>query len=136
MKLTKDQIATLSSQLSNPYSLPIYLLCDDRKITLEVRLYKALQYRVMTFIDGSFKGDWVLSGTAHPEQKYLRKSVRNLYPPAKRAKLIKEFGKKLAEKIGANKTQTLYWSDWPNARAALNHLNKVCESIEVVEADK
>ncbi len=132
-RLSKAQIAALASRLSAPYASPINLMCDGRRITLEIRLVKALQYRVMTFVDGSFKGAWSFSEQALPEQKFLRKSIIHLYGPAKKAELIKRVGKKFALTLGVDKTRTLFWPDWPNAKAALNHLNKVCESVELIE---
>jgi hypothetical protein len=130
MKLSKEQRSALESALNHPYG-SVCLICDGRDITLQVQRFSALKYRVMTFVDGTFKGAWTNCETPCPEQKYLRKSVRNLYPPAARAKLVKEVGKKFAEKIGASKTLTMYWPDWPSGKAALGHLCKVCDSVEI-----
>lgn len=140
MKLTKSQIEILSAGLFTPYARPLHLLCDGHRISLNVERSsnKTMQYRVMTYVDDVFKGAWISGTNSHPEQKYLRKVTRRVISPAKKAEYIKKLGKKRAQEwIGdMDRAYTLYYGDWPNAKAALNHLNKVCESVELALEDK
>jgi len=136
MKLTKDQRAELESKLSLPWG-SVRLICDGREITLQVRREKALSYRVITFIDGFFKYEWCDVKAGHPESRFLRKSVRQLYSAKDKAAFEKVFGKRAAKADKhLNATFTMLHPDWSSGKAVINHLCKVCESVEVVEADK
>ncbi|WP_156876952.1 hypothetical protein [Paludibacterium yongneupense] len=135
MKLTQEQREQLIKQLSLPWGRAD-LLCDGRRITLEVRrVNKGMTYRVCTFVDGYFKYEWARGSTAHSEQKFLRKSVRPNVSPAKRKQLEKQWGKRYVKNdTFINGTITLYLPDWVDGKAAINHLCKVSDSIEISEA--
>lgn len=131
MKLTKEQRSELESQLNSPYGT-VRLICDGRAITLQVQRYSALKYRVMTFVDGEFKGAWISGNQMAPEAKFLRKSVRHWYTPSERAKAAKTFGKRAAkDDPWWDKTSVSYMPDWASGKAALSHLCKVCDSVEI-----
>lgn len=134
MKLSKDQIEVLAKDLSHPYGRGVKLLCDGYTVHLVVERYKGMTYRVMTYVNGVFKGTWFSSKNAHPEQKFLRKLVRPLCSPAKKREMEKIMGKRhIKNDPYYSATHTSYWADWANGKAALNHLNRVCESVELVE---
>ncbi len=131
-KLSATEKEKLISDLSFPWGKAV-LMCDGRRITLEVRRSsKGMTYRVCTFVDGVFEYKWAQGSTSFPEQKFLRKSVRPLVSPAKRKELERQFGKRRVQKDAyINGSVTLYLPDWSSGKAAINHLCKVCDSIQI-----
>ncbi|NDP58026.1 MAG: hypothetical protein GZ090_01530 [Oxalobacteraceae bacterium] len=133
MKLSKEQKEALAIKLSIPWG-SVDLQCDGNLVQLRVERFKAMSYRVMTYVNGEFKGIWCLSGNAAPEAKFLRKSVRPTVSPAKRKEMEKKFGKRFIQKDPFwSGSVTIYLPDFSSGKAALNHLCKVCESVELVE---
>lgn len=131
MTLTKEQRAELAQQLASPWGM-IDLLCDGRRITLQVQRVSGpgITYRVMTYVDGEFRGSWCKGDT--PEAKFLRKQVTPLTSPARRKAAEKALGKRwVAKQPLYTATHTFWHPDWPSGKAAINHLCKVCESVEV-----
>lgn len=134
MKLTKEQMTELAQKLTSPWG-SVKLLCDGFKIDLIVSPLKGgLSYRVVTYVNGQFKGLWVSSTEEHPEQKFLRKNVRPLYSAAYKAKLEKIYGKRHVANTERFQNKIItYLPDWASGKAAISHLCKVCESIQVVQ---
>lgn len=135
MKLSKEQIEVLAKDLSHPFGGGIELLCDGYKVALQVQRTKGLTYRVMTFVNGYFKGEWCgLSKQECPEQKFMRKLVRPRCSAKHKREMERIMGKRhIKNDPYCSETQTSYWPDWPNGKAALNHLNRVCESVQLAE---
>lgn len=68
------------------------------------------------------------------QQKFMRKRVRPSCSPARKRDAEKALGKRYVKNIPYyNETNTSYWPDWSSGKAALNHLNKVCESVQLAE---
>lgn len=132
MKLTKEQKAELAAELNTPWGA-VQLICDGYRVALQVQRMKGgMTYRVMTYVNGSFQGTWISGTAAFPEQKFLRKSVKPLYSAAEKAKYEKVFGKQhVAKDARYSKALTMYMPDWASGKAAINHLCKVCESVEI-----
>jgi hypothetical protein len=138
MKLTKEQKDDLAETLALPWGC-VSLRCDGYLVSLSVRRVakNTLTYRVLTFVNGSFSGAWCLEKNAAPESKFLRKSVRPNLSPVKRQKLEKALGKRAVAKDPYwSGSTTIYLPDWANGKAAINHLCKVCESVEPISADE
>jgi len=135
MKLTKEQKTELAQKLTSPWGA-VKLICDGFTIDLQVQRMKGgMSYRVMTYVNGQFLGLWVSSTQEHTEQKFLRKSARPLYSAAYKAKMEKIFGKRaVAKDESYQKKHVTYMPDFASGKAAISHLCKVCESIEIVEA--
>ena len=133
MKLSKEQIAVLAETLALPWGR-VTLMCDGYKITFTVARTKVLTYRVMTYVDGHFQGAWCDPKNACPEQKFLRKQVKPVCSPARKREAEKALGKRFVKSRSYfSGSTTSYWPDWANGKAALSHLNKVCESIRLAE---
>jgi hypothetical protein len=136
MKLTKEQKEELAGKLSLPWG-SVNLLCDGRLVTLQVQRFKTMTYRVMTYIDGTFKHAWASSTASVPEHKFLRKSVRPNISPAERKRLEKDLGKRYVAKHPFwGGSYTLYLPDWASGKAAISHLCKVCDSIAVASEEE
>ena len=135
MQLTKEQKAYLAAILGHPWGM-VALICDGYRVDLQVQRAKGMTFRVMTYVNGQFLGKWVNDKEVFPEQKFLRKHVRNLASPAQKAKAEKIFGKRVVAKDPwFNKTLTTYMPDWASGKAAISHLCKVCESLEVATSE-
>lgn len=135
MKLSKEQKAELAAQLSLPWG-NVELVCDGYRVALQVQRMKGgMTYRVMTYINGFFEHKWVSGTKEYPEQKLLRKSVRPVCSSTEKAKAEKSLGKRfVAKSTYYSATITLYLPDWASGKAAINHLCKVCESVQIAPA--
>lgn len=133
MKLSKEQKDQAIGELSLPWGR-VHLMCDGYRITLSVERYKGMSYRIMTYVNGVFEGKWCSSKGEYPEQKFMRKSVRPLCSAQKKARDEKLFGKRIVSKDPwYTKKLTIYLPDWASGKAAINHLCKVCDSVQIAE---
>ena len=91
---------------------------------------------VATYVNGQFKGAWMMpkDGVEYPEQMFLNKKIIRAYSTKKKADLIKKFGKKLANELFNLDKETFYYTPiWASGKTAINHLLKVCKSVQVDE---
>lgn len=136
-KLTKEQLDALAQNLSFPYHF-VKLMCDGYTVDLIVapKNKTGMSFCVETYINGTFKGEWFSSKNTYPEQKFLNRRTRQLFNKAAIERYEKNLGKRYAKQFmaGHQKTIVVYSFSWPSGKAALNHLNRVCESIEIVES--
>ena len=131
MKLTKEQKSQLAEDLSLPWGA-VELLCDGYRIGLQVQRTKGLTYRIVIFVNGKWEGRWLSGVAAYPEQKFLRKVTLPVCRPSMKARAVKIFGKRaVAKDPYYSETFVTYRPDWPSGKAALNHLCRVCESVEI-----
>ncbi|OQS39040.1 hypothetical protein B0T40_04435 [Chromobacterium haemolyticum] len=136
MKLSKEQKQELIDKLSYPWGR-VSLQCDGYQISLVVRRSKGMTYRVVTYVNGSWDGKWMSGREEHPEQKFLRKTVRQVVSKKERGEMEKAVGKRHFKRMCADNsfwtaTMTLYDVSWASGKAAINHLCKVCDSIEIL----
>jgi hypothetical protein len=133
MKLTDEQKAACIEKLNSPWG-SVKLRCDGHNVFLQVQRYKGLTFRVMTYVDGHFLGKWISATERFPEQKFLRPEVRPVYGKSFIRDMEKILGKRhVAKNPDYIKTVTVYMPDWASGKAAINHLCKVCESIEILQ---
>lgn len=131
MKLTKEQKDRLIEDLDHPWG-NAELICDGYRITLQVERIKPLVFRVVTYINGQWRGEWSLGNKEFPEQKFLNKKTHRASTPSFKAKMEKIMGKRaVAKDPYYNKTFFTYDISWPSGKAAINHLCRVCESVEI-----
>jgi len=129
--LKKSRVkAAVIDQLSSIYGR-IDLNCDGYLVALTVERVTAMTYRVMTYVNGEFKGVWTFSEKPCPEQKFLNKKVQKVYSRNKLKRLEAVCGKRYM-KTHVNPEYVYYAPDWASAKTAINHLLKVCDSVEVV----
>jgi hypothetical protein len=133
MKLSKEEKEKLISELSMPWG-SADLKCDGYLISLRVRRFTELTFRVVAYVNGYMKGSWTSARNPTPEQKFLRKSVRPNVSAGKKAKLEKQFGKRMIAKDEfVNGSYSYYINDWGSGKAVINHLVKVCDSITIAD---
>ncbi|MDQ2822435.1 MAG: hypothetical protein M3Y65_19005 [Pseudomonadota bacterium] len=134
MKLTKEQKEKVIADLSIIYGVA-KLQCDGFEVALQVQRFGGIKYRVMTYVNGTIRGEWCSAKNNAPESKFFRKVVRLNVSTAKRLKLEKDFGKRFVAKDKyINGSFSYYLPDWTSGRAAINHLCKVCESVEIISS--
>ncbi len=62
----------------------------------------------------------------------MRKTVTPLVSPAKRKEAERLLGKRRVAKVPLYSASLSFWNpDWPSGKAAIAHLCKVCESVEI-----
>ena len=133
MKLTKEQKQALIDQLSLTFGT-VKLRCDGYEIVLQVQQVKPLQYRVITFVNGFWEGKWMSGRESYPEQKFLNKKETHCAKPSDKARAEKIFGKRaVAKDPWYTKKIVTYDVTWASGRQAINHLCRVCDSIEVIK---
>lgn len=133
MKLSKEQRDKVIVELSQPWG-SADLICDGFRIALRVECFKGMTYRVMTYVNGYYKGAWVFPKNECPESRFLRKAEHLACPAKNRLEMEKILGKRsVAKDPYYSKKITFYWPDWSSGKAALSHLCKVCESVQVAD---
>ena len=134
--LTKHNMGEYADKLTSIFGR-VKLLCDGYEVTLAIEQSK-MKLSVNTYVNGYIKGAWFLpkEGDDYPERKFLCPKTLRLYSPQKKARLIKQFGKKRAnEYFKLDSSSIMYSAVWPSGKAALSHLIKVCDSVEVYVED-
>ena len=131
--LTKEQWQKVDRQLSGIYG-KIEMLVDGRKVTFERCRVSKNKLGIQTFIDGVFKGAWVLSDNTHPEQRYLRQYSKFLHTKKQRDAGAK-LGKRLRKEMGIDyeKKISFFVPDWSSAAQIRRHYEKTFISIELRE---
>ncbi len=129
--LAKEVKDKLIAELSHAFGC-VQLICDGRKVTLNVEQTDSLKYKIGTYVDGMFKGSWVIDESS-PERKFLRVITKHAYSPAQKARFAKDLGKRALKKSEyMHRTYSLASPFWLSGRSAINHLCRVCDSIEVL----
>ncbi|MDV4263339.1 hypothetical protein ACG9XY_12490 [Acinetobacter seifertii] len=133
MALTKEQKDFILQRLDNQFS-SVKLKCDEYEVSLYLTRVQNLKLAIEIFVNGYFKMTWLLNPDQHPESKYYPNGTQALFKPSAKAKLFKEFGKRRAYKFFPNLDEVITFkrTHFSTARAALTHLIKVSDSIELI----
>jgi len=116
-KLSKEQIKTLSAKKFVFGRLK--LKCDGYVITLRDGIYKR-KIRTELSVDGWLKAEWLIEPDVHPESKFYMPFVRYVKKSPRSKK---------KERVEMNMRRP----DFASIGQALRYLNKVCDSVEVLE---
>lgn len=134
MKPSKEKKQEMIDQLSLPWGR-VELLCDGYRIALRVQQTSPLKFRVVTYVNEVWEGKWMIGTETFPEQKFLNRRERPLATPTDKAKAEKIFGKRaVAKDPWYSKKLVTYDVSWASGKAAINHLFRVCDSVQVVPA--
>lgn len=130
--LTKEQKAFILKKLESQFN-HVELNCDGFKIWLRLQPYK-MRLVIDIYINGVFKGEWLGVTKTHPETKYLPIKKKPYFTTKRKAEIIKTFGKREAKKMfpkldDVHESRTCFFT---SPKAALNHLIKVSENIELI----
>jgi hypothetical protein len=131
MPMTKEDWRDFEEKLGGAYGFA-ELVCDGYRVSFAVEKAKGLQYVIMTYVDGWFKGS-MTQEDCEIRRKFMRPVTRYMHKPKERQKLktLKKLPKKYHEDwMDPDKTFTFWVPVWPNAKELRRHLVKNCESIE------
>ncbi len=114
-KLSKEQIKRLTDRPM--LYVTIRLACDGYEVSLQdIVLFR--QVRTQLYVNGEFRGAWFVHPEQHPEIKFYRQRFVNV---------------KTGMRGKTDAVETIRHSDFASVGQALRHLNKVCDSVEVIE---
>ncbi len=131
MSLSKEQKEFILEQLNSQFKT-VHLICDGYDIALKMERFK-MKLVIGIYVNGSVKGVWATKPEDHPESKFLASHHKSYYSAKRKAEIIKVFGKREANKRYDLDKKFEYKLPYFNtARAALNHLIKVSDSIELL----
>lgn len=119
-KLSREQIKALTAKGYMYFGL--LLLCDGHKVRLTEERYKN-SIRAEVYVDGWFRGRWLNSSSEHVESKF--------YPFMKITVKKNPFDPKCRKRETVILDNRVSW--FANIGQALRHINKVCDSVEVIE---
>lgn len=133
--LTKEEWQKLENDLHS--YITIRLVCDDNVITLEKHIPREGSVKFMTFVNGVFKGSWLIESD-HPFRKYMYCRKKTIYGLVKSKKeldsLVRKFGKKFAERF--KPTEYIFATPYyPSFAAFRKNMIANCSSIEIFSAD-
>lgn len=129
-KLSKQQIDAAAQELNTGKDL--HLNCDGYDITLRIERFK-MRLVVGIYVNNKLKGEWLTQPENHVESKFFKSSFKSFYSSARKATLIKEFGKRAVKKAIPNLDAKFEYKVpyFTTALSALKHLNKVSDSIAI-----
>ena len=128
--LTKEDIEKITAELALPWGY-VSLRCDGFDVTVAVVRTGTLKYGLTVYIDGFQKGKHILED-CEERRRFLRPATRYLYSPKDRQKIIKECGKRMAKRIGVDKSFTIHSHGWLSARTMLRHFLTNNASVELI----
>lgn len=129
--ITKEQKTFILEQLNSQFN-SVHLLCDGYDITLKMERYK-MKLVIAIYVNGSVKGVWLTKPEEQPESKFLASHQKSYYSAKEKAERIKVFGKREANKrYELDKKFEYKFPYFSTAKAALSHLIKVSDSIELI----
>lgn len=133
MSLSKEQKEFILKTLDSQFQM-VYLMCDGYEVSLQLERVQNLKLAIGIYVNGWMKGDWLLHPADHPESKFLPIRSKALWKPKQKQEIIKTFGKRQAYKNFPSLDEKIEMkgSHFSSGRAALNHLIKVSDSIELL----
>lgn len=124
----------IAQELSFPHGF-VGLQCDGYQLTLAVVCVGTLKYKIGFYVNGVFKGKWLLEDCEERRRFFCRREVF-LHRPKLRAELIKIYGGKRAAKskvAEVNQKFTSYRSHWDSVASLRRHLEKNNKDIHLVK---
>ncbi|AZN69288.1 hypothetical protein DX910_14540 [Acinetobacter haemolyticus] len=133
MALTKVQKDFVIGRLKNQWQ-QVRLKCDGFEVALGLVQVTDSKLAVSIYIDDYFKGAWIIKPNDHVESKFLPIRTKSVYSPARKKQILKEFGKRNSYKYfpDLDKKIESKGTHFSSGHAALNHLVKVSDSIELI----
>jgi hypothetical protein len=109
------------------------LLCDGYKVTLQLRKIERLKLVVMVFIDGKFKGEWMMKECVI-RTKFFRKSESYAYSKRHRERALKVFGKRIFKENNYDKKFSTYYPYWTSFRSLKKHFETNIKDIKLINS--
>jgi hypothetical protein len=130
--MTPEDWKTVEQKLSFPFGM-VVLKADGYEVALRVEPVKRLQYQIMAYVDGQFKGKWTLED-CEIRRKFMRPRTTYAFPTKDR-RALKKLGRTALSNMGIDPDRriTYYTPLWTSPRTLKTHLRKNCQNIELVE---
>jgi len=133
--MTKEDWKKVEDRLRFP-GARASLRVDGKDVILEVRTDK-MKMVIQVYVDGWVRGEWLDTKKSCPEQSYMRRHERFLWPKKERdaaAKFAKRWGKREAKKYmgDMDKKFVCFIPYFPSVSAVRTHYEKTFSSIELV----
>ncbi|WP_286695003.1 hypothetical protein [Spongiibacter sp. UBA1325] len=135
--ITKDQWTAIEKNLSGLFGQQKFQLGPHEISVVKSRVSES-KLALIVYIDGSWKGKWMLpenDDIYSPIVKQVwRKRSRALYPPKKRASIVKNLGVRQAKKLIPKLDQKIehYVPDFNTAKSLIRQFKKV-EGLTLLE---
>ncbi|MES2401834.1 MAG: hypothetical protein V4573_17720 [Pseudomonadota bacterium] len=132
--MTKEDWKKVRVELQFPYGRA-ELLCDGYALTLQVQQVKPLKFEIGFYVNGFFKGEFIVMD-CEERRRFSCPKQAFVFPPADRTRLLKELGTRRAHRMfpDIDKKFTWYSSHWSSFASLKRHLvanNKVIELKEI-----
>lgn len=130
--MTEDEWAKVERALSSPYGAAD-LRVDGFEVALRVERLRKLQYTIVVYVNGSWKGTW-LRTDCEERRRFFRQVRRSFMTRTRYENWRKAFGKKRADAERAQARGAYWLPDWTSFGALRRHMVKNNASIELVNA--
>lgn len=132
--MTRDEWQQVERALTVPYGAA-KLRIDGYELALCVQQVKPLKYAITPYVNGEFKGAWLLHD-CEERRRFFRPVRSRLWSPKLRASLKKVRKATLKEmSIDPDTFGTYYVWEWPSFGALKRHLIANNQSIELASVD-
>lgn len=115
----------------NSFFNQVYLKCDEYDLTLTLERICQFKNAIMFYVDGSFKGKWLLDD-CEERKRFCRKGQNSIYSPKQKSEL-KKMGKRFLKERGIDLTKKIdyYSNSWNSFNSLKQHLIKNNTNIEL-----
>ncbi len=112
----------------------IRLKVDGREVTFRRGLITKNRLGIMTYVDGTFKGAWMLPSHEAPESMFLRPQSRFVYTQKERKRFKRIRKKTLKElKIDPDKKMHSFTPFWNSVGSIRKHYERTFKDIQLLE---
>lgn len=116
--------------------LPVYLRVDGYLIQLELRQVGQFRNAITVFVNGWFRGQWILDKTEEA-RRFLPLRRTRLYKKRFAEEITRKLGKVSARKwLGVDKYSEHYGSCWTSYRSLKRHLLANNEHVDVITREE
>jgi hypothetical protein len=130
--MTKNEWLQVEQQLSSPYGC-VELNVDGYRLLLQVRQCKPLKFMIFPYVNGEFKGAWLIS-ECEEQKRFLRPRKVPIYKPAAKKRMTDGLSKSAIKRMWGDRldeTLTTFEWGWPTFGALQRHLVANNKSIEL-----
>ena len=121
--MTKDEWLTVKEKLSTPWGTA-ELVVDGYRLQLQVQQRSPLKFVIVPYVNGVFKGAWMLKDSEEG-RRFLRPVQVALFKPTEKARLTKGLSKSAIKRNygdSLDKTFTHHEWGWPTFGPLQRHL--------------
>lgn len=128
----------IENTLDNVLFQEVRLLIDGYRVAARKVVTGKNQLGILIYVNGEIRGEWVTAADdgepVEVARRFWREKRRSLYPPKKRAQLVKAYGKRRVRQYfpDIDKVLRIWLPEWKSARALRRHLVKHNDDIRVL----